>query len=281
MDGFELRDVTVVSVCYHSDGVIGGMVASVPQETPIVLVDNGGGLDDACLDGRVVRIVRLAANEGFGRGCNAGAAVATTRWLLFLNPDARLEKGALEALLSAAKRNPKASAFNPRMANSDGSAYFKRRSYLLAREDFSRRGWPGADCDVPVLSGAALFVSKAAFDTVGGFDPEIFLYHEDDDLSLRLKALGPLMHVHDSVVVHAQGRSSERSAEIAYLKAFHMARSRIYAGKKHGRPWPGLSAFVSSLTMLMNPTNLFSPRRRAKALGFLRGTLSKDRDAKG
>ncbi|HZG30283.1 MAG TPA: glycosyltransferase family 2 protein [Ensifer sp.] len=275
MDGFELRDVTVVSVCYHSDGVIGGMVASVPQETPIVLVDNGGGLDDDCLDGRVVRIVRLAANEGFGRGCNAGAAVATTHWLLFLNPDARLETGALEALLSAAKRNPKASAFNPRMANSDGSAYFKRRSYLLTREEFSRRGWPGADCDVPVLSGAALFVSKAAFDKVGGFDPEIFLYHEDDDLSLRLSALGPLMHVHDSLVVHAKGRSSDRTADIAALKAYHMARSRIYAGRKHGRPAPRLFACLVAFMMLASPQNLFSARKRAKAVGFLRGALSK------
>ena len=39
-----------------------------------------------------------------------------------------------------------------------------------------------------MLSGLALLVRKRDFDAVGGFDPEIFLYCEDDDLSPRLEA---------------------------------------------------------------------------------------------
>ncbi|TWD46032.1 GT2 family glycosyltransferase [Agrobacterium vitis] len=272
---FRLEDVTVVSVCYNSSEIIGGLIDSLPLGVSIVLVDNGGtNKFPKFAPDRRVKIVRLAQNEGFGRGCNAGAAEATTPYLLFLNPDVRVEEGAIEALLRAAHAYPEASAFNPRLINSDGSAYFKRRSYLLPRAQHLKRGWPDTDCQVPVLSGAAIFVRKQLFDSIGGFDPKIFLYHEDDDLSLRLKALGPLMFVRDAGVVHAKGYSSGRSPTVAAFKAFHMAQSRIYTGKKHHRPAPLLSAawhcFVSSLL----PFNWFSSRRRAKLGGFCRGVLS-------
>lgn len=267
-----LSAVTVVSVCYRSDALIVDMIASIPEETPIVLVDNGRTNSFANLPARRnINIVELAENLGFGRGCNAGAEVVQTPWVLFLNPDARLKPGAIEALLEAVEHHSSAVAFNPRIANADGSQYFKRRSWLLPRSRYMKKGWPDADSPVPILSGAAFFVSKQNFEKVGGFDPNIFLYHEDDDLSLRLAQLGQLMFVRNSLIVHAAGHSSGRSPQIARLKAFHMARSRIYTGIKHKRPFPKTSTLVQALTLLLSPTVLFSARRRAKAVGFFEG----------
>lgn len=272
-----LSAVTVVSVCYKSDALILDMIASIPDETPIVLIDNGRSNSFANLPaGRKIDIVRLTENLGFGRGCNAGAEVVQTPWILFLNPDARLKQGALEALLDAVGHHPSAVAFNPRIANADGSEYFKRRSWLLPRSRYMKKGWPDTDSPVPILSGAAFFVSRKNFEKVGGFDPNIFLYHEDDDLSLRLAQLGSLMFVHNSLIIHAAGHSSGRSPQIARLKAFHMARSRIYTGIKHKRPFPKTSTFVQALTLLLSPTVLFSARRRAKAIGFLKGAIDRN-----
>ncbi len=271
---FPISDITVISVCYKSDAVIEQMIASIPAETPIILVDNGKTNKFPFFPAeRHIHIETLERNEGFGVGCNAGAAAATTPWLLFLNPDAKIHSGALEQLLSAAHRYRTASAFNPRIENSDGSSYFKRRSWLLSRNRYMPKGWPPADCAIPVLSGAAIFVSRELFLKVGGFDPRIFLYHEDDDLSLRLAELGPLMFVRDSVVTHANGNSSVRSPEVARFKAFHMARSRIYTGRKHQRPFPFLSTLVQALLLLFSPLVLVSARRRAKAVGFLMGWI--------
>ncbi|MBP2566439.1 GT2 family glycosyltransferase [Agrobacterium tumefaciens] len=274
MASLSLSDVTVVSVCYKSDALIADMIATVPDETPIVLVDNGQTNSFADLPaGRNISIVQLQDNQGFGRGCNAGAAVAQTPWILFLNPDARLTAGAIEALLEAIDRHPSCVGFNPRISNSDGSEYFKRRSWLLPRRRYMKKGWPAVDTVVPILSGAAFFVSEENFEKVGGFDPNIFLYHEDDDLSLRLEQLGSLMFVHDSLVVHTAGHSSGRSPQIARLKAFHMAQSRIYTGIKHKRPFPRTSTFVQALMLLLSPIVLFSARRRAKAVGFFYGAI--------
>ncbi|EKJ97377.1 putative glycosyltransferase [Bradyrhizobium lupini HPC(L)] len=268
-------DVTVVSVCYKSDSLTADMVATVPEETPIVLVDNGRTNKFTTLPSRPnIRVVHLETNLGFGRGCNAGADIVETPWILFLNPDARLTSGALEALLGAIDRHPTAAAFNPRISNSDGSQYFKRRSWLLPRDRYMKKGWPETDAIVPVLSGAAFFVSKQNFDGVRGFDPNIFLYHEDDDLSLRLEKLGQLVFVRNALVSHAAGHSSGRSPEVARLKAFHMAKSRIYTGIKHQRPFPRLSTLIQALALIISPSVLFSARRRAKAAGFLMGAIN-------
>jgi len=274
MPSLSLSDVTVVTVCYKSDALIADMIATIPDRSPIILVDNGKTNSFSTLPShRDIKIVALEENQGFGRGCNAGAAAAQTPWILFLNPDARLTAGAIEALLEAIDRHPSAVAFNPRISNSDGSQYFKRRSWLLPRSRYMQKGWPGTDTIVPILSGAALFVSKQKFDAVNGFDPTIFLYHEDDDLSLRLAQLGQLVFVKNALVFHAAGHSSGRSAEIARLKAYHMAQSRIYTGIKHRRPFPRISTLAQALALILSPSVLLSARRRAKASGFLKGAI--------
>ena len=267
-------DVSVVSVCYKSDSVIDDMVHSIPDECPIIVIDNGNMTRFGALPtGRNIEVFPLDENIGFGPGCNEGAKRVTTSWILFLNPDVRLNTDTIDQLVEAAKKYPLASAFNPRIMNSDGSPYFKRRSYLLPKHEYMKRGWPVDDCELPILSGAAILVSKSKFDEVGGFDPNIFLYHEDDDLSLRLRKLGPLMFVRKASITHAGGRSSERSPEIAYFKAYHLAQSRIYVGKKHSRPYPTIFAILQVAYQLILPITYFSPRRLQKTKGYLFGIL--------
>ncbi|MGL4490920.1 MAG: glycosyltransferase family 2 protein [Rhizobiaceae bacterium] len=267
---------TVISVAYNSAGVIGDMLASVPQGIPVIVVDNASADDSADVAASAgAHVVRLSRNEGFGRGCNLGAAKASTEFLLFLNPDATLAPDCIAKLEAAADQYASASGFNPAITDKDGSPYFKRGSRLLAHNKWMPRGRPAADCEVPVLSGAALFCRRAQFEQIGGYDEAIFLYHEDDDLALRLKAaFGPLMFIRAAEVGHQEGRSSPRSPEIARIKSYHMARSRVYAMKKHGRPFPLWGSLWSAVRKLLSPVILFSPRKRAQAVAFLRGVVS-------
>ncbi|KFE34027.1 glycosyltransferase family 2 protein [Thioclava atlantica] len=266
--------VTIVTVAYNSEEVLPQMLASVPADVPVIVVDNASR--DAAATKTIVdkaggQYLRSEKNLGFGGGCNLGAARADGDFLLFLNPDARLEEGALEALLAAAERYPDCVAMNPRIKGRNGRAYFKRRSVLLPRDAYLPRGWPDTDREVPVLTGAAFFVRRSEFDAVGGFDEKIFLYHEDDDLSLRLAQRGKLFFVREAVVFHEEGHSSERSVEGARFKARHLGRSRVYALRKHGRPHPFLGSFLAALGQLLSPENLLSRRKRAKQVAFLRG----------
>ena len=132
-----------------------------------------------------------------------------------------------------------------------------------------------ADCELPVLQGSAIFVRRAAFEAVEGFDPKIFLYHEDDDLSLRLMAdCGPLRLVTGAEVVHLFGEATARSPRTAALKAWYMGQSRVYACRKHGMPNAFGNALFEALSKLLSPLTLLSARKRAKHLAFLRGVLA-------
>ena len=127
------------------------------------------------------------------------------------------------------KRVPNASAFAPKIVNARGKEEFKRRSVLLNREKWMK-GPPSDIAEISIMGGAAIFIKKEIFIRVGGFDENIFLFHEDDDLSLRLRAqVGPLVYVPKAKIVHIGGSSSVRSPEIAKIKGFNMGRSRVYA----------------------------------------------------
>ena len=57
--------------------------------------------------------------------------------------------------------------------------------------------------DVPWVSGAATLFRRSTWDAVGGFDPALFMYGEDVDLSWRLRAKGfRLRYLPKLAVVH-------------------------------------------------------------------------------
>ncbi|MFN6951802.1 MAG: glycosyltransferase, partial [Albidovulum sp.] len=119
--------VTIVTVSYNSLHVLPRMLDSVPEGASVVIVDNASDapepLAELCRT-HGARLIRNSRNLGFGVACNLGAAGAQTEFLLFLNPDAALMPDALDQLVAAADRYPKASAMNPRIADDDGP-FFK------------------------------------------------------------------------------------------------------------------------------------------------------------
>ena len=270
--------VSVISVAYNSAPIIGSMLQSVPAGVECIVVDNASQdvetLRQTCR-AHEARLIDNAKNVGFGAACNLGAASARGELLLFLNPDARLAPGALEQLMLAAERHPGACAMNPRIAEPDGSPFFMRKSYLMPRARWMPRGWPSEDRAVTVLSGAAMLVRASAFRSVGGFDEQLFLYHEDDDLSIRLeRQCGPLMFIRDAVVEHGGGASSGDPAAISAFKAWHMGRSRVYGARKHGRRFAATRAVTHALLQMISPALLWSRRKRAKQVAYLAGCLS-------
>lgn len=269
--------LTIVTVSFNSERVLPRMLASVPDGVHVVIVDNAStniaNIRQIAAD-HDAELVDLSENKGFGVACNIGASKARTEFLLFLNPDVEIRPQALETLRAAAARYPAASAFNPRILNENGTTSLKRRSNLLARAEWMPRGNIDTDCEVPVLAGSAIFVKKADFDAVGGFDPLIFLYYEDDDLSLRLRReRGPLYLIASAQVMHTGGASSARSVDIARIKGYHLGRSRVYCSVKHNTPFGRTKAVVKALLSAMSPLVLFSKRKRAKDWARLEATF--------
>ncbi|HEY9039566.1 MAG TPA: glycosyltransferase family 2 protein [Roseovarius sp.] len=275
----DLSSVTIVTVSFNSAAVLGNMLASVPDVCPVVIVDNGSTdveqIRDLAERPRV-KLIENGRNLGFGRACNAGAAAVKTEFMLFLNPDTVLAENTLEALLAAAAQHPNAGAFNPRILDDTGDRVMKRKSDLIPRSEYMPRSGPAAGDDLTILTGAAIFMRKRDFDKVGGFDPAIFLFYEDDDLAVRLRQNAcPLVLVDGARVNHSGGASSSGPRiAVERVKAWHMGWSRLYTMQKHHRPLARSRAVGQALARIISPAMLSSKVRRVKRAAFLRGTLA-------
>jgi N-acetylglucosaminyl-diphospho-decaprenol L-rhamnosyltransferase len=231
--------VTVVTVTHNSAHVLTNLLRSIPSHIPVIVVDNASA-DDSVAEARRwpnVTVEHLPVNRGFSVACNRGAALAATPFLFFVNPDASLEPETIPALLSAAAVYPPRSALNPVFLDELGYLNLRAPTRFLARTRGPRAARPDGDIPLNVLHGAALFIRAEHFEKVGGFDEGIFLYFEDDDLSLRLLQAGfGLYHIHDARVHHRGGASTPPSPALTRFKNFHWMRSYRYVAEKHGAP---------------------------------------------
>lgn len=272
----------IVSVTYNSAEVIGQFLASVPKDIEVVVVDNNSkdaSREIAAMHGATV--LPLAQNMGFGTACNRGAAGNTKDFVFFCNPDSTLTPECCELLIKAAENHPRAGALNPAILNGKGALRLDRRSALISRDEYTDKKFaaPGNkdSVQVNILTGAALFCRQAAFDEVGGFDEQIFLYHEDDDLVFRMRKAGWTLRIeHEATVTHLGGKSSGNAINSAALKSYFIAQSRMYVEKRHGLSVPRLRAALRAILKLLSPLTIISARKRAQALAYLKGTCRFD-----
>ena len=235
------RDVSVVIVTHDSAGIVGRALASVRDAGEILVVDNASADDTPGTVARAApgaRVVSLSTNTGFAYACNAGLAAASRPFVLFLNPDAALEPGALQALLDAAARYPNAALIGPSILRPDGAVEPSHDLGLFARIAAGARRdageAPAGDLSAEFLSGAVLLGRVAALRAVGGFDPDFLLYFEDDDLCWRLRAMGwTLVRAAAARARHAGGASAPPSPARERLKRVSFGWSRLHFEAKH------------------------------------------------
>ncbi len=231
----------------------------------IVVVNNDD--DPAVLDAAVdaaggAVVIHNRENVGFGVASNFGAAQGDARFILFLNPDARLNAGALVAIRRFLDdpENANIGIVGPEIHDGGGhlvrsSARIPTISDLILRSMgvhvlFPQRGYPFLPLTahqtsgvVGQVMGAALVIRRPLFQSLGGFDPAFFLYYEDVDLCARAAAQGSACYyLKDAHAMHI-GRASSSQNPSATL-ALHVRSRIIYTRKHFGK---GASAILSAV----------------------------------
>ena len=119
-------------------------------------------------------IVASGSNAGFGAGCNLGAAQGSAPLIFFLNVDTALHADALTRL-------------DQYIASSDEETV----AWELRQLPYEHgKHYDPVTLQTDWCSGAAVVVRRTSFEEIDGFDPHIFMYGEDVDLSWRLRAAG-------------------------------------------------------------------------------------------
>src|SRR5687767_3381149 len=113
--------------------------------------------------------------------------------------------------------------------------------------------------ETPWVSGAASLFRRAAFEAAGGFEPRIFMYGEDVDLSWRLRAQGHRLRYEPRCgVVH---RTYREAGEVKPLQVLGGVATNLCLRARYG----GLLRTLEGLAMLageITAPSSFPGRRR-------------------
>lgn len=193
--------------------------------------------------------VRRAENPGFAAGFLDGLlAAGAADYVLSLNPDCRVDPGAVAAAAAALDGDPSLGAvafrlLRPGRETLDSAGVVEHPLWWRAADRGAEGGAGGAfldadDVDAPCLAGALLRRSalEAAQDGAGEIlDRRYFAYQEDVDLGRRLRRAGyRVRYVPEATAVHERGwRRGGRAAIAPFLRRASL-RNRLWTIAKNG-----------------------------------------------
>ncbi len=176
----------------------------------LIVVDNDSGDGSAeAVEATAprARLLRSGRNAGFAAACNEGAATATGDLLVVLNPDAAPLPGFGEAIRRPWLEDRGWAAWQALIA-ARGATEINSAGNPV---HFTGLVWAGGHgrpigeappaSEVTALSGACLAIPRQTWQQEGGFPADFFLYHEDVDLSLRLRLGGGAIGIEPAAIV--------------------------------------------------------------------------------
>jgi GT2 family glycosyltransferase len=280
--------VDIVIVSFRSRNTLRVTVELLSGESDfsVIVVDNASG------DGSLESVADLPAvlcarehNDGFAAGCNAGWKLGDAPFILFLNPDAKIDPVAVRILAAVMKSRPDIGVVAPLIRNVDGALEYSQRRFprlastfaqaLFLHRLFPRAGWADEvvrdqGCyvgrrSVEWASGACLLVRRGLLVEIGGWDERFFMYREDTDLCKRVHAEGyDVILEPEAVAVHQGGGSAPRAGLLPVLAL----SSLLYAEKHDSRASAALARTGIVLGSLTHA--IVTSRGRAARRGHLR-----------
>ena len=219
-------------------------------------------------------VLQNSENSGFSGGHNVGitfAKKADATYILILNNDVTLDKKMLEELVLVADMDTSAAIVAPKIYFSKGSEYHKDRYtekelghvfwYAGGLVDWanvlaSHRGVDEVDHgqydhteETEFATGCCMLMRVDMAEKVKGFDERYFLYLEDLDLNMRVKAAGgKIMYVPKAYMWHHNAGSTGGSGSI--LQDYFTTRNRLLFGSTYASLRARFALFREGIRLL-------------------------------
>jgi ADP-heptose:LPS heptosyltransferase/GT2 family glycosyltransferase len=214
-DVVRMSDLAVIipecGAASYTDELMPDLKNELGGEGEIILVSSGLSASRSHMAlPKNARCVRVPESLTFAAACNHGARNTDKKWLLFLNNDVRLPGSALRALLNNADEN---TLLSPLIRYPDGliqNAGVRLRDEQVIEIGHGGRKLEGSPAP-DAVSAVALFMARAAFERLRGFDETFQNGYEDLDLCLRAADAGFGIRANTAAtVVHFRGASPGR-----------------------------------------------------------------------
>jgi GT2 family glycosyltransferase len=251
-----IKLVSIILVNYNGADVLVSCLNSLKELIPIddyeiILVDNNSKDNSISIvedNFPNIQLIKLTDNIGFGAGNNAGIRIATGEFLFLLNTDTILTENIIPNLIKLMSANSKIGVIGPKLLFPDGSFQISFSPEIGIGGEFQARKLHQNENrsnaiekdfkdirEVDIVVGAALFIRRELFNSLGGFDEHFFMYFEESDLCQRVRNAGyKIMYTPYVSIIHIRGHSVKK---ISDRMAVEYRRSQIYYYHKHRPMW--------------------------------------------
>jgi N-acetylglucosaminyl-diphospho-decaprenol L-rhamnosyltransferase len=296
-EALDRADVEVVVVAYRSRPQVEGLLAGLPADLPVAVVDNSDGSDGlagiitARPHGRYLR----GGGVGFGRAATLGARTSEARYLVFVNPDTRPSLDDLLTLVEDVAADPGLSASAGTLVEPGGRPQIGVGGWepsigralvhacalhkLAPRAGLAARPVLGEPMAVDWVSGGCMAVRRETFLELGGFDPDFYVYCEDVAFGRTSREHGLRQRLRTDVAISGDsGGSGAPSLEMMRLRG---ASFTHYVRKHNGRARTAaiiavyaLGYAVRALACVLTGRRPRAREHRALTVGCLTGTAT-------
>ncbi|MFM0414759.1 rhamnan synthesis F family protein [Paraburkholderia aromaticivorans] len=192
--------------------------ARLPTDGQVFMLDNGASTDSLTVGNSLITKLSARGNIGFGAGHNAmmrAAFEANADIYIAVNPDGALHPNAVTALVQM-------------LQAANGRALVEALQFPSEHP----KPYSATTFDTPWVSGACVAIPKAAFEELGGFDDQFFMYCEDVDISWRARANGfALKTCPRALFLHAVTNREQKSETLKMI-----FESGVLLARKWGAP---------------------------------------------
>jgi len=206
-------------------------------------------------DGRPVKVyyVRMNENTGGAGGFHEGVKRGYERgydWLWLMDDDAEPKNDALEVLNKYFNvDNISALASSVMLTNGIISSAHRgninlNQIFPLLQKPIESESYKNQSLEIDMASFVGILVSRNAIDIVGYPKKEFFIHHDDVEYCIRLRQVGKILLIPDSIIVHKEaakvgviknfiGRKSLRVPYNKYWLTYYGRRNLVWLGKKY------------------------------------------------
>lgn len=282
-----MKNLSIIIVNFNTDEYVRDCLISIQEnltlsDYEIIVVDNNSpnrSIEKLITEFKNVEFILLNKNKGFGSGCNTGFLQSKGEYILFLNPDIKVKKDSIEKLIDNYKTDKNIGIVSGLLMDEGNKISYSFNSFpdlsweikeaygiclertiksLLNRSEIKNK----VPFEVDWFHGACILIRRDIFESVNGFDENIFLYYEDVDLQKRIKELGFKIVCIPSAEFYHQGESSISDDNLFDTYHRNMHISKMYYYKKNNMELKLLiirilyifGAVVKSMSLFIRPS---------------------------